>query len=96
MSDYAADRRLFAVMGKAGWLPDPETGGFVKGADWVSWGQAMDALRLADTGENVQGVAPQSRTVARVVAPVANESEARVSRVNVRSALVEHRALRRK
>lgn len=92
MADYAADRRLFAVMGRAGWLHDPATGGFTKGADWVSWGQAADALRLADAGEAVQGVAPQSRTVAKIAAPAANE----MSRASVRSALVEHRALMRK
>jgi hypothetical protein len=91
MGDYASDRRLFAVMGSAGWLHDPATGGFTRGADWVSWGQAEDALRLADEGETVVGVAPQSRVVARVAHPVANDSGPGVSRVAVRSALAEHK-----
>jgi len=74
MTDYDADRRLFAAMKEAGWAHDPETQGFRKGLSWVTWGQAMDALRLADKGETVEGVAPQSETLARIVtASGANE-----------------------
>lgn len=71
MSDYAADRRLFHVMRQAAWSHDAGTGGFTKLVDghqvWVSWGQAMDALRLADDGEPVVGVAPMDRECAEVV-----------------------------
>ena len=71
MSDYNADRRLFAVMRQAGWAHDIATGGFTKLIDghsvWTSWGQACDALRLADDGERVVGVAPMSREVAEVI-----------------------------
>lgn len=76
MGDYASDRRLFAVMRLSGWDEDPETNGFTKWVDrkrlWVSWAQAEDALRLADEGEKVQGVAPLSESVARVVSKAAN------------------------
>lgn len=71
MSDYAADRRLFHAMKLAGWSHDPKTGGFVRKQDghtlWVSWGQAESALRLADEGETVRGVAPMSRSVAALL-----------------------------
>ena len=58
-------------MKQAGWAHDLETGGFTKAVDghrlWISWGQAVDALRLADEGEKVVGVAPMSREAAAAV-----------------------------
>lgn len=74
-SDYAAARRLFQVMKLGGWLEYPETGGFRKGALWVSWSQAEDALRLADQGERVAGVAPASRVIERVTHQASNDVE---------------------
>ncbi len=73
MSDYEADRRLFAVMKRAGWAHDGKTGGFKKRGLWVSWGQAKDALRLADAGETVAGVAGQSETLARIIKQPSND-----------------------
>lgn len=75
---YEDDRRLFAVMRNAGWTHDGATGGFIKpqqigAALWVSWDQAMDALRLADEGEEAAGMLPQSRTLATIMAKVSNE-----------------------
>lgn len=71
MTDYNADRRLFKVMQMGGWSHDLGTGGFTKAVDghrlWVSWGQASDALRLADEGEKVAAAAPMSREAAAVV-----------------------------
>lgn len=80
MSDYEAERRLFHAMKLAGWSHDGATGGFTRvvknGAMrrklWVSWGQAGDALRLADDGEKVAAVEPQSERVARIVAKAGN------------------------
>jgi len=76
LTDYEDERRLFHAMQQAGWWHDAKTGGFLRTVDghhlWVSWGQAEDALRLADDGERVEGVAPQSRTVAQVIAGAAN------------------------
>ncbi len=70
-SDYNADRRVFHVMRQAGWSHDLATGGFTKAVDghqlWVSWGQAADALRLADEGEPVEGVVPLDRGAAEAV-----------------------------
>lgn len=80
MTDYASDRRLFHAMKIAGWHHDPKTGGFVRKVDghtiWVSWGQAEDALRLADDGEVVQAVAPMSRTIAAIINQRANDRAA--------------------
>lgn len=77
MTDYDDDRRLFHAMKLAGWAHDQKTGGFKRQIDghtlWVSWGQAESALRLADDGEPVQGVAPQSRTVAAILASASND-----------------------
>ena len=77
MTDYDSDRRLFAAMRAAGWTHDAETGGFAKktasGNLWVSWGQAEDALRFADEGETVVGVAPQSREVAVIINAASND-----------------------
>jgi hypothetical protein len=71
MGDYTDDRRLEAVMRQGGWLYDAATHGFARKKDghrlWVSWGQAEDALRLADEGEKVIGVMPQSERLARIV-----------------------------
>jgi hypothetical protein len=62
-------------MRTAGWLHDAKTGGFTKRVRnggvhrrlWVSWGQADDAVRLAEAGEEVVGVVGQSETLARIV-----------------------------
>lgn len=73
MSDYNADQRLFAALRQAGWLHDPETQGFRKRDLWVSWGQAMDALRLAEDGEAAAGAVGQSETLARIITSAENE-----------------------
>lgn len=78
MTTYDDDRRMFHAMRLAGWSHDQKTGGFVKrlpagGTLWVSWGQAESALALADEGEAVAAVAPQSRTVAALLNSAANE-----------------------
>jgi hypothetical protein len=75
MSDYEADRRLFHVMKLGGWTHDKDTSGFCKGKLWVSWGQAEDALRLADEGEAAVAVVGQSQTLAKIIAgsKVAND-----------------------
>lgn len=71
VSDYETDHRLYAVMRRAGWSEDVATGGFVKRIDrerlWVSWLQAMDALRLADESERVAMVEALSESVARII-----------------------------
>lgn len=77
---YEDDRRLVQAMKQAGWQEDPKTGGFVRKHEgrslWVSWGQAEDALRLADEGETVEAVAPQSRTIAAALHGTANDRAA--------------------
>lgn len=88
MSDYASDRRLFHVMRIGGWQEDPETGGFRKGTLWVSWGQAEDALRLADEGEEAVAVNPANRVIARVTHQASNDVEP------VRAMIVNPEALR--
>lgn len=98
MSEYADDRRMFHAMRVAGWRYEPTNGGFSKQVTngamkrrlWVSWGQAADALRLADVGETVQGVAPVSEHIAGVVAAVENDDVPSVSKTAARSAVVTH------
>ena len=59
--DYDSERRLFAIMRRAGWRHEQASGGFSKVVEdrglkrrlWVSWGQARDAVRFAEDGEQV-------------------------------------------
>jgi hypothetical protein len=74
MSDYEADRRLYNVMKMAGWRHELSTNGFRNARGlWVSWGQAEDALRLADEGEKAVAAVGQSDTLARIINAAEND-----------------------
>lgn len=63
---------LVEIMSAAGWSHDKGTGGFVKaGVGWVSWSQAEELLAASERGEAAT-VAPQSETINRITARVAN------------------------
>lgn len=74
MSDYESDRRLHAVMVRAGWAYDDKTHGFRKGEDWVTWGQAEAALAAAETGEG-QVITPASESVAEFLSEMERGNE---------------------
>ena len=67
MSDGGWDRRLALAMRQAGWRYDEKTDGYRKAGQWVSRGQAEEALHAAEHNETMEPE-PRSETVARVVA----------------------------
>ena len=71
-NDYETERRVWASMRHAGWVEDKPSGGWRKGAAWVSYGQAEAAFVAADSGQAYRPD-PVSETVARVVAAAVND-----------------------